>query len=86
MNKPDYKMALGVLSSLEANQNTPHIMAGIVFAKAATKKQIEKRVKINGAIFECPSCGKHGNILYGDKFCVECGQALDWGISSVSGG
>lgn len=26
----------------------------------------------------CPNCGDRKHILFGDKCCVECGQALDW--------
>ena len=26
----------------------------------------------------CPNCGDSKYILFGDKLCVECGQALDW--------
>ncbi|MFR7943290.1 MAG: hypothetical protein ACLU4H_11945 [Hominilimicola sp.] len=26
----------------------------------------------------CPKCGDRKHILFGDKLCVECGQALDW--------
>ena len=26
----------------------------------------------------CPNCGDSKHILFGDKLCVECGQALDW--------
>ncbi|MEI3115590.1 MAG: hypothetical protein V8T43_07075 [Eubacteriales bacterium] len=25
----------------------------------------------------CPNCGDSKHILFGDKYCVECGQALD---------
>ena len=25
----------------------------------------------------CPNCGDSKYILFGDKYCVECGQALD---------
>ncbi len=26
----------------------------------------------------CPNCGDSKYILFGDKYCVECGQHLDW--------
>ena len=26
----------------------------------------------------CPNCGNGTDILFGDKYCVECGQHLDW--------
>ena len=26
----------------------------------------------------CPNCGDSKYILFGDKYCVECGQALEW--------
>ena len=26
----------------------------------------------------CPNCGDSKHILFGNKLCVECGQALDW--------
>ena len=25
----------------------------------------------------CPNCGDSKHIIFGDKYCVECGQALD---------
>ena len=39
------------------------------------KKDIPKDI-----VFDkwCPNCGNDTNILFGDKHCVECGQALDW--------
>jgi hypothetical protein len=26
----------------------------------------------------CPNCGDSKHIIFGDKYCVECGQHLDW--------
>lgn len=26
----------------------------------------------------CHNCGDSKHILFGDKLCIECGQALDW--------
>ena len=39
------------------------------------KKDIPKDIVFDKG---CPNCGNDTNILFGDKHCVECGQALDW--------
>lgn len=39
------------------------------------KKDIPKDIVFDKG---CPNCGNDTNILYDDKYCVECGQALDW--------
>lgn len=39
------------------------------------KKDIPKDIVFDKG---CPNCGNDTNILFGDKYCVECGQKLDW--------
>ena len=29
-------------------------------------------------LYHCPGCGEKDAILQGDKYCFNCGQALDW--------
>ena len=88
----DYEMALSVLNNLEIHQNTPHIIAGIAYAKEAVKKQIPKKPEYYGdgyfdgeLVFDyakCPECGREdfecGINNWGCKYCPDCGQALDW--------
>ena len=84
MTKDNYEMALSVLNDLEINQNTPHIIAGIAYAKAAVRKQIPKKPThiIDDDYAECPACGnanfEFGINDWGCKYCPDCGQALDW--------
>jgi hypothetical protein len=84
MDKADYEMALSVLNTLETEQNTPHIMIGISFAKEAVKKQTPQKPlnscgrwggKSKGG--NCPVCGSHTTESV-SNFCRKCGQALDW--------
>lgn len=52
--------------------------------KEVAEKQIPKKIKISeyesfGLFFFCPNCGVNiGNGLYKQKYCHNCGQALDW--------
>ncbi len=93
MKLQDLEMALSVLEDLEARQNTPHIMIGISFAKAAVKKQMPKKPypkdKYNsGYAMHCPTCNNFiclepdkRSIHPADESnlrCRYCGQALDW--------
>ena len=56
----------------------------------ALKKQIPKKPRLNDsdyAYFECDSCGTA--IAYSfepeeHKYCLHCGQALDWGLEDES--
>ena len=41
------------------------------------KKQIPKK-PIPEDCFTCPSC--EGYLIYGDKYCQECGQLIDWDL------
>mgnify|MGYP006957394877 CR=1 FL=1 len=29
-------------------------------------------------LYHCPGCGEKDAILQGDRYCFNCGQALDW--------
>lgn len=43
------------------------------------QKNTPKKVSITGLNLSCcPKCGNDTNILCGDKYCAECGQALEW--------
>lgn len=59
------------------------ITVGLEVVHRAIEKQIPKKPNLD-IIFPsgvkwwlCPACG-HNNIETNDKFCHECGQALDW--------
>lgn len=73
MNKTDWEMALSVLDNLEKEQNTPHILCGISFAKAAVEKQIP--YKCGSIVGKC-KCGKA--VYPHMKNCSACGQRLNW--------
>lgn len=51
--------------------------------RAALEKQLPKRVVIRKhddlILHHCPTCDDKDNILPDDKYCSNCGQALDWG-------
>lgn len=51
-------------------------------AVEAMKKQIPRRVKITTSTKRCGNCGRQlsgiGNIHPERKYCVKCGQAIDW--------
>jgi hypothetical protein len=44
------------------------------------QKDIPMKIIIDeeSGLSHCPNCGDSKYILFGDKCCVECGQALDW--------
>ena len=44
------------------------------------QKDIPMKIIIDeeSGLSHCPNCGESKYILFGDKHCVECGQALDW--------
>ena len=42
------------------------------------KEQEPKLVKIDGGSVLCPSCGNELFIYPRQKFCDECGQAVNW--------
>lgn len=50
-----------------------------------TKKQLKdkaerKRLRDDDKFkaYHCPDCGEKDAILEGNKYCFNCGQALDW--------
>lgn len=44
------------------------------------QKDIPMKIIIDeeSGLSHCPNCGDSKYILFGDKLCIECGQALDW--------
>ena len=42
------------------------------------QKDIPQDVVLVGEEYCCPNCRNDTKILSDDKYCVECGQALDW--------
>ena len=40
------------------------------------KKQIPQKIGFDGNQFICPNCGNGTKDIFGDKYCVECGQRL----------
>lgn len=41
-------------------------------------KQIPKKLLISNELYHCPNCGEKDAVLQGDKYCFNCGRALDW--------
>lgn len=90
MNETEYRLALSVLNALEAVQNTPHIISGIICAKEAVRKQIPIKPDLEGDGYDekgeliydtgyCPNCRHEFEVDYDSpKHCPDCGQALDW--------
>lgn len=61
------------------------LLKGIEAAAAALEKQIPKKpLQVENSIeYNCPGCGQccgYVDALSWDtpKYCIECGQALDW--------
>ena len=61
------------------------LLKGIKAAAAALEKQIPKKpLQVENSIeYNCPGCGQYCGYVDAlswdtPKFCVECGQALDW--------
>lgn len=52
----------------------------IALACKALEKQIPKKLTVSEEIYCCPRCGENAAILHGDKYCFNCGQALDWEV------
>lgn len=50
----------------------------LAIVQKTLKKQIPKKIEFDGNQLICPNCGNGTDILFGDKYCVECGQHLDW--------
>ena len=77
----EYCKKQSMLEQMVANETWKHYE----YAKKALKKQIPQKV-INlgyfyGYAHHCPSCNAQvEKRAYGvnDKYCRECGQALDW--------
>ena len=68
---------------VEAGDGTPEgdLMLAIDMAIEALEKQIPRKPVEQG---DCPTCGRYVGYLDTitwelPKYCVECGQALDWG-------
>ena len=44
------------------------------------QKDIPKNIEFDGNKFICPNCGNVTNDIFGDKYCVECGQHLKFSL------
>ena len=44
----------------------------------ALERQIPRKPIIKEELYHCPKCNDAGAIIYDDKYCSVCGQALDW--------
>jgi ribosomal protein S27AE len=77
MNKDRIENAINHIQT--ATDIDPWVME---IAVNALKKQIPRRVKITTSTKRCGNCGRQlsgiGNIHPERKYCVKCGQAIDW--------
>ena len=57
----------------------------LAIVQKATKKRIPREPKIIGSPADynkrCPNCNERVDVFQDNRFCQECGQALDWSDS-----
>ena len=65
---------------LEEDKNFEPMKKAIEKLYEYEQKDIPMKIIIDeeSGLSHCPNCGDSKYILFGDKLCVECGQALDW--------
>ena len=54
------------------------IKEALDLVEKCANKQIPKKLPVIEELYHCPVCGEKDAILQGDKYCFNCGQALDW--------
>lgn len=80
MNKQDIDRIECAIRHIESSLDVDPWAVEI--AVDAMKKQIPRRVRITTSTKRCGNCGRQlsgiGNIHPERKYCVNCGQAIDW--------
>ena len=81
--KNDYKQLAETKEEKAASSFYELCVKAIDMAISALEKQIPMPVRITTSTKRCGNCGRQlsgiGNIHPERKYCVGCGQAIDWG-------
>lgn len=78
--KMTYEQAIEIITNAiqkDGTGMTTEQDKALAIAQKALEKQIPKKIEFNGNEFICPNCGNVTNDIFGDKYCVECGQHLN---------
>lgn len=67
-----------ITNAIQKDEMTVERDMALAIVQKTLKKQIPQKIEFDGNQFICPNCGNDTNIPFGDKYCVECGQRLDW--------
>lgn len=70
-----YDDAIAQIDTIRAN--SPYLRLALDIAIEALGKQIPHKPKCDGWLY-CPHCGAYLDCVAHDKFCVKCGQRIDW--------
>lgn len=74
-----YEQTIEVITNaIRKDEMTVERDMALAIVQKTLKKQIPQKIEFDGNQLICPNCGDSKYILFGDKLCVECGQALDW--------
>ena len=74
-----YEQTIEVITNaIRKDEMTVEQDMALAIVQKTLKKQIPKKIEFDGNQLICPNCGNGADILFGDKYCVECGQHLDW--------
>lgn len=67
-----------ITNAIQKDEMTVERDMALAIVQKTLKKQIPQKIEFDGNQLICPNCGNGTDILFGDKYCVECGQYLDW--------
>ena len=67
-----------ITNAIQKDEMTVERDMALAIVQKTLKKQIPQKIEFDGNQLICPNCGNGTDILFGDKYCVECGQHLDW--------
>ena len=74
-----YEQTIEVITNaIRKDEMTVEQDMALAIVQKTLKKQIPKKIEFDGNQLICPNCGNGADILFGDNYCVECGQHLDW--------
>lgn len=67
-----------ITNAIQKDEMTVERDMALAIVQKTLKKQIPQKIEFDGNQLIRPNCGNGTDILFGDKYCVECGQHLDW--------